>query len=655
MPQTPASVPILRLISSRLAPLLALTALVVGPMAAQEHPISWAVVRPPARITQGAVVRLALRATIPQGWHLYSITQGPGGPVPTTITTAAGAAVAITGTIRSPEPDIAEDKNFGILTETYTDSATFTVPVTALAPGRAKLALQVAYQTCTDRYCLPPTSDIVEASFDVMAAAPGAEMATPVATAVTPPTTPPAATPPATVSAAPTPPSQGVLLPGGSNTGQSLPLFLWLAAVMGALSLLTPCVFPMIPITVSYFTRTSETSGHSAARNAFTYALGIVATFTILGMAIAILVGAGGINRFAANPWVNLLVTGLFLAFALNLFGVWQVTLPSALLTKLNAASDGKRGGETAGILAMGLTFTLTSFTCTAPLVGTLLVMAAQGNWRWPLLGLLVFSAVFALPFFLLALMPRAVAKLPRSGAWLQRVKVMMGFLEVATAMKFLANADMVWQWGIFTRDVVLIVWVVTAVVAAAWLFGLFTRPRPRIAIVQQLVAVSCIAVAVWLGRGVGGTRLGELESFLPPPEGAVTSGTATVDGELPWMVNDLPAALAQAKREQKRVLVDFTGYTCTNCRWMEANMFPRPEITRELERFVRVRLYTDGQGDLYRKQQQLELDLFGTVALPYYAIMDTLGTPQAQFLGMTRSSEEYLTFLRGVAPVAVR
>ncbi len=651
--QTPASVSFLRLSITRCWSLLALAAVTAAPLAAQEHPISWTIVRPPASVTQGAVVKVALRATIPQGWHLYSITQGPGGPVPTTITTAAGAAVAITGTIRSPDPDIAEDKNFGILTETYTDSATFTVPVTALTPGRATLALQVAYQTCTDRYCLPPTSDIVEASFAVTAAAAGATMATPLATAVTPPAIPPTPLTPTTVTAAPAAaPSTGIL-PGGSTTGQSLPLFLWLAAVMGALSLLTPCVFPMIPITVSYFTRTSETSGHSAARNAFTYALGIVATFTILGMAIAILVGAGGINRFAANPWVNLLVTALFLAFALNLFGVWQVTLPSALLTKLNAASTGTRGGETAGILAMGLTFTLTSFTCTAPLVGTLLVMAAQGNWRWPLLGLLVFSTVFALPFFLLALMPRAVAKLPRSGAWLQRVKVMMGFLEVATAMKFLANADMVWQWGIFTRDVVLVVWIVVAVVAAAWLLGVFTRPRPRIAVVQQVVAVSCLAAAVWLGRGVGGARLGELESFLPPPEGAVTSGTATVEGELPWMVNDLPAALAQAKREQKRVLVDFTGYTCTNCRWMEANMFPRPEITRELERFVRVRLYTDGQGDLYRQQQQLELDLFGTVALPYYAIMDTLGTPQAQFLGMTRSSEEYLTFLRGVAPIA--
>lgn len=418
---------------------------------------------------------------------------------------------------------------------------------------------------------------------------------------------------------------------------------------MGALSLLTPCVFPMIPITVSYFTRTDDSTRGSPTRNALIYAAGIMATFTVLGMAIALLVGAGGINRFAANPWVNLLVTTIFIAFALNLFGVWQFTLPSSLLTRLTAASNGSRGGETVGILAMGLTFTLTSFTCTAPFVGTLLVMAAQGDWQWPLLGLMVFSAVFALPFFLLAMMPSAIAKLPRSGSWLNSVKVMMGFIEIATAMKFLANADLVWQWGIFTRDVVLIVWIVTAVLAAAYLAGLFTRvrPRPRTGPWQYGVAVACIAIAFVLGRGIRGGRLGELESFLPPPEGAVTAGIASVDGELSWMVNDYAASLARAKSENKWVLIDFTGYTCTNCRWMEANMFPRAEITKEMERFVRVRLYTDGQGELYRTQQKLELDKFGTVALPYYAIVDSEGHTKSQFLGMTRSSDEYLTFLR--------
>ena len=654
MPLT--SLPTISRAVRRLVP-VALPLLLVGlaprGVAAQERPITWTLVPPPLQMVQGTIHRVVLRAAIPQGWHLYSTSQGPGGPVPTSITTAPNGAFGIAGIIRAPDPEVAEDPNFGILTETYIDSAAFRVPVTALKPGRQTLSLTVAFQTCTDRYCLPPTTEVLEAMVTVTPAAADAEMAAVVAPPA-PPVTPP---PPPAISATTALPAASSATANGATTTQSLPLFLWLAAVMGALSLLTPCVFPMIPITVSYFTRTGERSRGSAAGNALIYALGIMATFTILGMAIAILVGAGGINRFAANPWVNLLVTALFLAFALNLFGVWQVSLPSGLLTRLHAASTGSRGGETAGILAMGLTFTLTSFTCTAPFVGTLLVMAAQGSWQWPLLGLLVFSGVFALPFFLLALMPHAVSKLPRSGSWLQSVKVMMGFVEVATAMKFLANADMVLQWGIFTRDVVLGVWVVVAVAAAAWLVGAFTRarPRPRVPLLQWGVAAGCLLIAAHLGRGLGGARLGELESFLPPPEGAILAGTATVDGELSWLVNDYPGALQQARAEGKDVLVDFTGYTCTNCRWMEANMFPRPEITREMERYVRVRLYTDGQGELFRRQQQLELDLFGTVALPYYAIIDSLGTPQAEFLGMTRSTDEFLAFLRKDTPVALR
>ena len=630
------------------AGMLALTLFVAIPLAAQEHPITWSLMTPPVRTTQGTVVKTRLRALIPQGWHLYSITQGPGGPVPTSITTPPGAAFAIAGAIGAPDPDVAPDKNFDIISETYADSATFTVPLLARTPGVTALALSVAYQTCTDRYCLPPTSDVVAGPITVTAAAAGTVIPEPAGSLPATPT-------PAPVVTAKASPSNAEPSPFGGTTTPSLPLFLWLAAVMGALSLLTPCVFPMIPITVSYFTRTNETTRSSPARNALIYAGGIMATFTLLGMAIAILVGAGGINRFAANPWINLLVTALFLAFALNLFGVWQVTLPSAILTRLNAASEGSRSGETVGILAMGLTFTLTSFTCTAPFVGTLLVMAAQGSWQWPLLGLLVFSAVFALPFFLLALMPSAIAKLPRSGSWLTTVKVMMGFLEIAMAMKFLTNADLVLQWGLFTRDVVLIIWMVTAVAASAYLAGAFFRERPRrqIPLVQHLLAGACLMIAFVLGRGLGGTRLGELESFLPPPEGAVTSGTVTVRDELPWLVNDYAGGLARAKAEHKAVLVDFTGYTCTNCRWMEANMFPRPEITRELEKFGRVRLYTDGQGELYRTQQQMELDKFGTVALPYYAVLDSLGNPQAEFLGMTRHAEEFVQFLRGELPRA--
>lgn len=633
------------------------------PVSAQEHPITWTLAGSPKSAAVGKPFHAKLSATIPVGWHLYSLTQPPGGPIAMEVT-LPGAEFRLQGPIDAPPPQVAPDPNFQIETETYADSLHLVVPIVAQVGGARVLQVNVRYQTCTDRYCLPPTTDVLQWPMAVTGGTGTAAAAPPPAISTTPRVTAP---PPAvTVPSAPTPVPESSTLkageapvaPTGSGTPQSLGLFLWLAVAMGALSLLTPCVFPMIPITVSYFTRTHEQRRGSPMRNALLYGAGIMATFILLGMAIAILFGAGGINRFAANPWVNLLVTALFVAFALNLFGVWQVTLPSAVLTRLDAASSAGTRGETMGILAMGLTFTVTSFTCTAPFVGTLLVLAAQGSWEWPLLGLLVFSAVFALPFFLLALMPSAVARLPRAGAWLGSVKVVLGFVELATAMKFLSNADLIFRWGIVTRTVVVTVWLLVAIAAAAYLLGLVPwRPAGtirRFAPARLVCSLASLSFGGFLVLGLGGRPLGELESFLPPPEGAVTSGTVEVRDGLSWMVNDLDGALARARREEKLVMVDFTGYTCTNCRWMEANMFPRPAVRSALSEFVRVRLYTDGLGEVYRRQQQYELEKFGTVALPFYVVLDGAGQPRSQLLGMTRSTDEFLQFLRGKGQVSL-
>jgi thiol:disulfide interchange protein len=228
-----------------------------------------------------------------------------------------------------------------------------------------------------------------------------------------------------------------------SGTGVSAS-FVWFAATAGALSLLTPCVFPMVPITVSYFTQHAGTSRSASVRNAIIFALGIIATFTALGLALAILVGATGINQFAANPWVNLFITAIFLGFAFNLLGAYEIQVPPILLNKLDAATRNGASSGTVGALLMGLMFTLTSFTCTAPFIGTLLVTASQGQWQRPLAGMLAYSVIFALPFFILAVVPQWMARLPKSGGWLNSVKVVMGFLEIAAAMKFLSNADLV-------------------------------------------------------------------------------------------------------------------------------------------------------------------------------------------------------------------
>ena len=410
----------------------------------------------------------------------------------------------------------------------------------------------------------------------------------------------------------------------------------------------------MIPITVSYFTNHSAGHRAKAVRMATIYSLGIIATFTLLGMLLAIFVGAAGINLFAANPWVNLLITAVFLFFAFNLFGAYEINVPTGLLTSLDRmtrSAEGE-GSGVAGALLMGLTFTLTSFTCTSPFVGTILVSASQGNWRMPLAGMLAYSTVFALPFFLLALLPQFVAQLPRAGGWMNSVKVAMGFLEVAAAMKFLSNVDLVWKWGIFTRSAVLAIWIAIGIILSIYLLGKFqlshdSKPE-RIGAVRLISAILSLAISFYLLTGLFGAKLGELEAFLPPElEVSAADRIGSAAAEDRWIVNNYEAALEKARAENKRVFIDFTGYTCTNCRWMEANIFPKQAVTAEMNKFVLARLYTDGEGDIYERQQRMEEERFGTVALPFYAIVDANGRTVSTYPGLTRSEVEFIDFLK--------
>ncbi len=575
--------------------------------------------------------RAELKAAIEPGWHLYALEQAAGGPIPTTIKVAEGKPFLIDGPIRSPEPKVSFDPNFNIDTKYFENEAVFTVPLKASGDTSVDpLSLDVRFQLCNDTFCLPPKT--VRVSFT------GAEDVKRSAISAT------TGSEPRTTNQPPTATRQ---------QPTDLWAFIWLAATLGALSLLTPCVFPMIPITVSYFTNHSAGSRSKAVRLATVYSLGIIATFTLLGMLLAIFVGAAGINLFAANPWINLLITAIFLFFAFNLFGAYEITIPTNILTKLDNLTR-SREGEGSGIvgaLLMGLTFTLTSFTCTSPFVGTILVSASQGEWQMPLVGMLAFSTVFALPFFVLALVPQWVSQLPRAGGWMNSIKVAMGFLEVAAAMKFLSNVDLVWKWGIFTRDVVLAVWIAIGIVLAIYLLGKFqlahdSKPE-RLGSFRMISAVVSLAVSFYLLTGLFGAKLGEIESFLPPDLENSSARFLGGKEELTWITNDYEGALAKAKAENKPVLIDFTGYTCTNCRWMEANVFTKKDVESELKKFVLVRLYTDGEGEVYEKQQQLEQDLFGTVALPFYAVVGGDGNTISTFPGLTRNVPEFVDFLR--------
>jgi thiol:disulfide interchange protein DsbD len=402
----------------------------------------------------------------------------------------------------------------------------------------------------------------------------------------------------------------------------------------------------MVPVTIAYFSA-PEDRHSSNVRRALLFGLGIIGTFTVLGLALAALLGAAGLNRFAADPWVNLTLAALFLLFAANLFDWLELRLPWRAINAIDRSAREKPKGSSLGALLMGATFTLTSVTCTAPFVGTLLVLASQGSWMMPVVGMIVYSTAFALPFVALAFAPRMVARLPRSGQWIRSLRVLIGILEIGAAIKFVSNADLVLGWGIFTRSVVLFVWMALAIVGAAYLGrGLkskFARRELRPAALIPLIAA--LVLAGWLGSGLTGRPLRQIEAFLPPsvPMASSAVGRGTVPT---WMLNDYDGALKSARTSGKLVFVDFTGYTCTNCRWMEANIFSRPDVGAELGQFVLARLYTDGEGEMYERQQAFQEQKFGTVALPLYAVVDSEGKVRATFTGLTRDPAEFIAFL---------
>lgn len=623
--------------------ILAIVLLALG--VAAQNPVKWSLeTAPTGELSANAKVKATIKAEIEAPWKLYSIDQPSGGPFATTIKISEGSPFKIDGNITTQKPTVKEDPNFivddkPLLTRTFFGTAEFYVPVTIAKAGKSsELLLDVRFQVCTDTTCLPPktvrisTSGFEDVKRTVANTSPAASPATPVFT---------------------------------TTQQTDIWAFIWLAITFGAISLLTPCVFPMIPITVSYFMKHSDGDRSRTIKLATVYSVGIIATFSLLGMLLAVAFGAAGINLFAANPWVNIAIAAIFLFFAFNLFGFYEITIPSSVLSKLDKITRAEEGKGSAyiGALLMGLTFTLTSFTCTSPFIGTILVSTAQGDWTMPLLGMLIFSTVFALPFFVLATVPRLLSSLPKSGGWLNSVKVVMGFLEVAAALKFLSNVDLVWgaayktgtslNYGlILTREVVLIVWVVIGIAIVAYILGLFRfrhdSPVKKISPLRVLFAIVFLGLCVYLTSGILGRKLGELESFLPPKNrDSRFNILGDKEAELQWIHNDYQAALAKAKAENKHVFIDFTGYTCTNCRWMEANMFPLPEVKAEMEKFVLVGLYTDGDGEVYERQQQMEQDMFGTVALPFYAIVSADGVPLATFPGLTRNPQEFIDFLQ--------
>jgi thiol:disulfide interchange protein len=622
--------------------------------AAEPKPtIAWSVTNLSIKGKPGETIKLQVKADVPKGWHTYSTkTYGDDGPFPTSIKVTPDTLLKLDGAITATNLKSEKSDAWNFEIETVDGSATFTVPVKIDAnakPGDQDAMVVVKAQQCNEKTCLPPKEAKISFKLTV-------------------------------VDKAEEPKKENVPLLLGTDSGgsgsqnarqvfedakKSLFTFLLLAMGAGIAALFTPCVFPMIPITVSFFTKRMHSTRLRAVMDASVFSMGMVGTFTGLALPLVLMFGATSISQLVANRYFNLAFTLLMVLFALNLFGVFEIQIPSFILNRLNKSSQ--KGDGFISVFLMGALFSLTSFTCTGAFVGQIFVSAANGDWRWPLIGMLAFSTAFALPFFFLALFPAVIKSLPKSGGWLNSVKVVLGFVEVAFALKYLSGADAGFRWGFFNREVCLSIWVAISALTTAYLLGWFQMthdtPVERVGGVRVLFASSFLAAGVFIATGLSGRNLGPLDSLIAPSESDVSaSAVATAPApngvncepakpkELVWL-KDWDEARKESAKSGKPLFVDFTGITCVNCNRMERSVFPKPEIASLLSNYVLVRLYTDKQNpDEERIRSEKNMDLqqsrFNSVALPLYAIITPDDKDVGQFEGMADKTEDFVAFL---------
>ena len=580
----------------------------------------------------GEVVKVVVTAKMDSEWKIYALRDQGEGPIATRVT-VLGEIIKDSGLVEEDNPIEKYDDGFLTVTKTHQGGAVFTAPILLnedISPGAYNLEVVVLFQVCNESLCYPPKEEFLSVPIIIDSGEPREDRLDIVLV------------------------SDVFDKSGNINLeaaiDQGFFSFVLLAISMGLLALLTPCVFPMIPITVSFFTQQGESGQGKPLKNAIIYTLGIIATFSILGFILALTLGASGANQLASNPWVNLFIAALFIYFALSLFGMYEIEVPQKL-RQFSLQQEGR--GGVIGTLFMAVTFTLTSFTCTVQFVGLLLVAASQGQWFWPMIGMIVFSAAFAFPFFFLALFPQYLAKMPKSGGWLNAVKVVMGFLELAAAFKFLSNTDLVWGWGFFSHNAVLAVWAVLMILVGFYLLGKIQLPHDSplksVSVPRLMLSAAFLTFGLYLTSGLFGQRIhGIIYAYLPPiveaDTGAVSTNGNSMAEDFKWY-RDLDKGLSEAKLTGKPVFIDFTGYTCTNCRWMEANIFTKREVKDRFNEMILVQLYTDG-GPNHRENQEYEIERFGTAALPFYVIISPYDEIITTFPGMTRNLNDFLDFL---------
>lgn len=671
-----------KLIQRILLPLLALT-LGVTTLHAQE--VGWTGSVEPLG---GAEYELRFEAAIPSGFHMYDMGPYEGGPNPTVITLSPEAGVELVGSVEQrTKPHRYFDQMFGMEIGTFSGKALFTQRV-RLTAAQAKVRAAIEWMICDDKSCMPPSD--TELTLVVGAAAATERVSDTAATsgsvAGASETTAGAET-----AAAPAKDAAG----SGSLWSLIIEAILW-----GFAALLTPCVFPMVPMTVSFFMKSSGKPALGRFR-AGMYGFFIVALYTLPIAAIIVitrLVGGDAVTadifNWLATHWLpNLIFFAVFMLFAASFFGAFEITMPSWMVNKSDSKADSK---GLAGIFFMALTLVLVSFSCTGPIVGSVLIKSTAGEFWSPIVTMLAFSLAFALPFTLFAFFPSMLKKLPKSGGWLNSVKVVLGFIEVALGFKFLSVADQTYHWGLLDREVYLAIWIVVFAMLGFYLLGKLRFAHDdevqHVGVGRLALAIAVFTFVVYLIPGMWGAPLKALSGYLPPlttqdfvlgqttSAGASVSATAplrTVDGKAPKYSDvlhlphglegffDLKEAEAYAARAGKPLFIDFTGHGCVNCREMEARVWSDPRVLELLRNdYVICALYSDDKMELPESEwvttesgkvlrslgkinAHYALKTFGVNAQPYYVLQGRDGRMLVEPRGYDLDVEAFVDFLR--------
>ncbi len=617
-------------------------------------PIKW---ETQLKMVSDTEAEIVFNATVDAGWHLYSTDIPDGGPTPASITLNTTEGVELIGGLTATGEITREfDSMFEMELAYFVEKGSFVQRIAIANPEQYHVAGYLEYAACNDQNCLPPT----EVAFDYSAGAATA------ATTDKAETVAPEKEGDTLVNPlwAPVIDELTTVVEEESATEQSLWYILLAGFVGGLVALFTPCVWPIIPMTVSFFLKRSQDK-KKGIRDAITYGISIIVIYVALGLIITLLFGASALNALSTNAIFNILFFLMLVVFAASFFGAFEITLPASWSNAVDSKAE-----KTSGLLSiflMAFTLTLVSFSCTGPIIGFLLVeVSTTGSILAPALGMLGFAVALALPFTLFALFPSWLKSMPRSGGWMNCVKVVLGFLELAFALKFLSVADLAYGWHILDRETFLALWIVIFGLLGLYLLGKIKFPHDdddnKVSVPRFFLAMISLAFAIYMIPGLWGAPLKAVSAFSPPMS---TQDFNLYEDEVEAEYMDYDQGMQAAIQQGKPVMVDFTGYGCVNCRKMELAVWSDEKVRDIMrEEYVLISLYVDDKTPLAvpmtviengvertlktvgDKWSYLQRSKFGANAQPFYVLLDNDGHPLTGSYSFNEDVDAYVDFL---------